>query len=181
MRYTLELALAIEAIDKNPDEAVSIGRKALSQGYSYELTSLLLKLAEKDPKVAGELAVEVANKLREADFGSEPEAVGIALFFVADAIRSLKPEMRKGNKDESDPEHLAPLLDKQFAREFMEFIVDAAIKKQPGPGNAYLLFNLRSTVAELGVGSTADGAVERASSRVREKRTGGGLMRALPS
>src|SRR6266576_943668 len=37
----LELSFATEMVDQNPKEAVRIAREALSEGYSYELISLL--------------------------------------------------------------------------------------------------------------------------------------------
>lgn len=143
----VELALAIEAAEKKPEEALRVARNSLAEGYSYQLTSLLMKLAEKHHSMAGELAVEIGNKLRKSDFDASSEAGGIALFLVADAINSLQPPKTGETKEEGETS--APLLPQQFAREFLEFIVDAALKKESSRSGSYLIYNLKSMAEEL--------------------------------
>jgi hypothetical protein len=149
----LELSLATEMVDQDPKEAVRIAREALSTGYPSEIVSLLLRLAQKEPKMASELAVEIVNKLRKEKLDSNPEAVGIAVFLVGEATSAAKAA-----KEEGQTEGRAPLLDPQLAREFIEFVADAALKKQSGQSGGFLLMNLRSLVNEMEESAPAQAA-----------------------
>jgi hypothetical protein len=140
----LELSLATEMVNQDPKEAVRIARRALNEGYPYELMSLLPKLAEKEPKAAQELAVAIINNLRKEDFASNYEAAGLAVSLVSEAISSAQVD-----KEEAKTEKRTPLLDPQTAREFIEFLTDAALKKQSGPSGSNLLMSLRSIMEGL--------------------------------
>jgi hypothetical protein len=139
----LELSLATEMVNESPKDAIRLAREALSDGYPYELISLLPKLAVKEPKAARELAVEIVNKLRKEDLSSNYDAVNTAMFMVGDAISSAKAD-----KDGEDTEKQAPLLDPQSSRELIEFLTDAALKKQSGQ-SGMLLMSLRSVMNDL--------------------------------
>jgi hypothetical protein len=139
----LEMSLATKMVDQDPKEAVRIARQALEEGYPYELMSLLPKLAEKDPKAAKELAIAIINTLRKADFASNYEAAGLAVALVSEVISSAQVDMKEANGEKR-----TPLIDSQTAREFIEFITEAALKKRSRPSDT-LLMGLRSMIDGL--------------------------------
>lgn len=139
----LELSFAAEMVDKNPTEALRVAKEALKEGYPYGLILLLSKLEQSEPQAARALAEEIVSKLRKEDFVSNSEAANLAIVLVQQAIFSTKV------KDEELPNARKALLDPQTSREFVEFLVDAALKKQSGLGGMSLLMNLRSIIADL--------------------------------
>lgn len=143
----LEINLTEQIADQDPDEAERVLRSSLDQGYSAGTPSLLMKLAQKNPKMAGELAGKLVNKLRTANFKTNFDAVEIVTFLVGEEATSTNSTLTSGQKreDGQDEKH-PPLLDLQTAKEFLEFIVDAALKKNSGE---YLLMRLQAMQEEL--------------------------------
>jgi hypothetical protein len=133
----LELSLATQMVERDPKEATRIARESLGKGISSELASFIPKLAEKDPKAAGELAIEVINQLHHADFESNYDAVSLAVYMAGEAILSGLPA-----KAQEPADKRPPLLDLQSSKEYIEFITDLASKQTPA-GQA-LLMNLQS-------------------------------------
>jgi len=143
----LEMNLTDQIADQDPDEAVRVLRSSLDQGYSLGTPSLLMKLAQKNPKMAGELAGKLVNKLRTTNFKTNPEAVEMVSFLAREEATSTNATLTSGQKTEgSQDERHAALLDLQTSKEFFEFIVDAALKKDSGE---YLLMRLRDMQEEL--------------------------------
>ncbi len=143
----LEMNLTEQIADQDPEEAVRVLRNSLDQGYSTGTVSLLMKLAQKNPKMAGELAGKLVNKLRTTDFKTNPDAVEMVSFLVGEEATSTNVTRTSGQKAGSDQdEKHPPLLDLQTSKEFFEFIVDAALKKNSGE---YLLMRLRGMQEEL--------------------------------
>jgi hypothetical protein len=143
----LEMNLTEQIADQNPEEAVRALRSALNQGSSFGTPSLLMKLVEKNPKMAGEVAGELVNKLRTTDFRTNPDAIEMVSFLIAEEATSTNAIVTSGqNKEDGQEEKHPALLDLQTSKEFVEFIVDAALKKNSGE---YLLMRLRDMQEEL--------------------------------
>lgn len=140
----LELSLMTEMAAKDPKEAVRIARAALSEGYPDELVTLLSKLAEKEPKAAQELALEIITKLRKEDLSNNLEAVNLAFSLLHEVLFAAKPD-----PDEAQPQKQTPLMDSQTSRDFIGFLTAAVMKKQPGPGTMSLLMTMRSMIEEV--------------------------------
>src|SRR5262249_46139812 len=143
----LEMNLNTRMADRNPEEALRAVRESLNKGTPLDTYTYLTitKLAEKNPKIASELAAELVDKLRKADYKKEPEAVQIATSLIRDEATSLAS--RDAQKQEnSQEEKRASLLSEETLRGFIEFIVDASLKKNYGE---YLLMNLRGMQAVL--------------------------------
>jgi hypothetical protein len=141
----LELSLATQLVDQDPREAARIARRALDEGYPYELMYLLPKLAEKDPNAAKELVISIIAKLRKEDFATNYEAATFAMYLVSEAISSAQVDKEAEDKTEKR----IPLLDPPTAREFIEFLTSAALKKQSPRSNGNLLMSLRSIIEAL--------------------------------
>jgi hypothetical protein len=74
----LELGLARQMADNNPEIALSLGRSALSTDISGELIPLLRQLNRKHPDQAQILFSEIVDKLKQIDLQSEPGAFSFA-------------------------------------------------------------------------------------------------------
>ena len=143
----LEMDLSAQMVDQNPQEAMRAVRSALSQGFSSGIPSVLMRLMQKNPNMASELAGELVSKLRTTDFKMHPDAIDMVSFLIreqADAIKSAGTDGQ--NKVEGQEEKRPALLDAQTSSGFLEFIVDTALKKNSGE---YLLMHLRNMQEEL--------------------------------
>ena len=142
----LEMNLTAEMADQNPEEAMRAVRNALSQGFSYEIPTLIMKLAQKHPKMASELANELVGKLRKANFKTDHDAIEIVSFLIREQVASRQPTKADGNTKAEGNEQRIQLLDPRTSREFIEFVVDAALKKDSGE---YLLMSLTGLREEI--------------------------------
>jgi len=134
----LQVKLTSQMADRNPEEAVRAARESLNNGFSFDIYLMITKLAEKNPKLASDLAGELVDKLRKADFKNDHEAIEIASALIRDAsVGSIQAAMQK--QDGQEEKH-SFVLDQETLRGFIEFIVDASLKKNYGE---YLLSNLQ--------------------------------------
>ncbi len=137
----LEMKLTVEMTDRNPEEAVRAARESLSKGISFDVYLMIRKLAEKNPKIASELASELVEKLRKADYKKDHDANEVASFLIRDEATSLVSAGANAQKQEDGPVEKRPsLMSEETLRGFIEFIVDASLKKDYGE---YLLSNLQ--------------------------------------
>jgi hypothetical protein len=108
----LELQLASQIAAKNPDLALQLGRKALADGFSYELLNVLRQLKPGDKAVWQGFYKEVFDKIKAANFAedgwAEDLAVGLA--------QSFPP----------------PQVDEQVYRELIGFLVTNALAEGCG-------------------------------------------------
>jgi hypothetical protein len=141
----LEMKLTAEMADRNPEEAVRAARESLSKEISFDTYLMIKKLAIRDPKIASELAGELVDKLRKADYKKDHDAIEMAMFLIRDEATSLvladAPKQEDGQEEKR-----ASLLDQETLRGFVEFIVDASLKKDYGE---YLLYNLQAIQGEI--------------------------------
>ena len=79
----LELALANLIAAKNPEIALKIARASLSRGVSWNLTSFLSQLAQKDVKSAQGLHGEIVARLKSDDIGKNLESANYALHLLS--------------------------------------------------------------------------------------------------
>jgi hypothetical protein len=81
----LELQLAAQVAAKNPELALQLGRKALAEGFSYELLNVLTQLKSGNKGVWQGFYKEVIDKLKAANFvedgWAEDLAIGLAQSF----------------------------------------------------------------------------------------------------
>lgn len=146
----LELALTIDDMEKNPKDAATIVRKELEKGSSPEVVSLLVKLAETDPKSAREVAENVVNKFRKSNFESDPAALDIAGFLLSEAVGSLRAAREETETKDRQAEESIRMLTPQLARELIVFITDMAVAEPTGRSQVYLLLHLTSSIEDLG-------------------------------
>ena len=80
---SLELTLANFIVAKNPELALKIARASLSRGVSWNLTSLLSQLAQKDVKSAQGFYGEIVARLKSDDIGKNSESANYALHLLS--------------------------------------------------------------------------------------------------
>ena len=146
----LEMSLALVDMENNPKGAAAIVQKQIDQGLSGEIIPLLLKLAEIDPRSAGELAVHVVDKLRKLDFDSDRGAAEMIGFFLSVAVDSLKATTQEAQAKDGQAKKPSHLLNPQVSRELIEFITDEVVKTTAGQSEMYILFRLHSLMDDLG-------------------------------
>ena len=74
----LELMLANFIAAKNPELALKLARASLSRGFSWNLTSFLSQLAQKDAKAAQGFYGEIVARLKSEDMGKNSEPANYA-------------------------------------------------------------------------------------------------------
>ena len=76
----LELSIANQLGQKDPNRAAQIVRRSLKQGYSYNLVSTVSQLAQKNPELATQLTHEIMGKLlNEEKLIKSVEAASLAI------------------------------------------------------------------------------------------------------
>ena len=165
----LELSFATEMVNQNPKDAVRIAREALNEGYPYELISLLPKLAEKEPTLAQELALEIINKLRKEDLSSNFQALGMAGSLAREAIFSIQ-----AGGEEEQTEKRTSFLGPQTSREFIQFLTEAALKKTAGQSGGALLMSLQSMMEDLEQFAPAQASLLKERNSEMEKASNAG-------
>lgn len=59
----LELSIANQMVQKDPNRAAQIARRSLKRGYSFDIFTTVSQIAQKNPELARELVHEIAGKL----------------------------------------------------------------------------------------------------------------------
>ena len=80
---SLELTLANFVVAKNPELALKIARASLSRGVSWNLSSLLSQLAQKDVKLAQGFYGEIVARLKSDDLSKNSEPANYALHLLS--------------------------------------------------------------------------------------------------
>jgi hypothetical protein len=80
---SLELTLANFIVAKNPELALRIARASLARGVSWNHTSLLSQLAQKDVKSAQGFYGEIVSRLKSDDLGKNSESANYALHLLS--------------------------------------------------------------------------------------------------
>ena len=76
----LELSIANQIAQKDPNRAMQLARRSLKQGYPSELAHTVLLLKQKNPELAMELVHEIAGKLLNEDkLSKKPDAASLTI------------------------------------------------------------------------------------------------------
>jgi predicted transcriptional regulator len=89
-----EQSLISKIGDQSPQRAIKLFRESLSKGVTYEAFNFIEKLKTKDFDLAGQLAVEVADKLISSDFAKEPQASSLSAAFVSEYGKKPEPNVK---------------------------------------------------------------------------------------
>jgi len=106
----LEVQLAKQIVGANPDLALKLGRQSLAHGFSDQLLSVLRQLHRKHRDKGVTLYKETVQKLRDADFSDDWEAVE----FACSLVESFAP----------------PVADESAFRELVNTLITAALARK---------------------------------------------------
>lgn len=116
----LELSLATQLAENDPNQAVEIAEESLSRGLSYELPGVLSALHEKDPAAASKLASQIVVKLRTEKLENDV-AKSVAVSLLRLATQDPDDEGKAAKK-------AAPLLDQPAMHELIEKLAVEALR-----------------------------------------------------
>jgi hypothetical protein len=122
----MELNLATQIAESDPQEALKIAEKSLENGFTYDLPNLVSRLATKDKDAAGKLASEIVAKLRNEDLTRSGIASSVALSLLGIALG------RGGGGNEAKDGAQTTALDESIARDLMEMVTSALLKLSDG-------------------------------------------------
>ncbi len=175
----LELVIADQIMQKDPNRALQIARQNLKKGFSPNLTSTLSHLHFQKPELAAELANEIAGKLLGEKFLKNHEAASLAINLIrlsqspqrtfqavvlntgGASVAVQKPGVSK-----------APLLPEDKYRELFQKIVHEALSYSPSPTQPYSIernsaWNMLSGLQ--GIGTDLDTIVSGGTAAVEKK------------
>ena len=137
----LETRLATIIAANDSAYAVEMARKSLAKGFSYNLTTLLATVQEKDPAAAAELASDILAKLKTVTLASNQEAATVAVKLFEMATIPGQPKSKPNTREQK------PLLTEQSLREFAELLAAAVL--DPSPASAVRFMNIRSVLPQI--------------------------------
>ncbi|HXG92806.1 MAG TPA: hypothetical protein VNN73_10620 [Blastocatellia bacterium] len=86
----LEIRLAAQIANKDPEEALRMGEENLSKAFDHEVMNLLNKLQSIDKSVAARFQTAILNQLRNEDLVKNPSAGSVALWMLRSSLQSLR-------------------------------------------------------------------------------------------
>jgi hypothetical protein len=115
-----EQNLISKVSEQSPQKAIKLFRESLAKGVTYEAFNFIEKLKTKDFDLAGQLAVEVADKLIASDFAKDPQTAALSAAFVSEYGKKTEPNTK-----------LIKIEDK-LLRELMAKVVKNLLKSEEG-------------------------------------------------
>ena len=134
---SLELAIANQIVQKDPNAALKIARQTLKQGYSTALVNMVSQLAQKDVELSRELGHEITAKLLDDDkLPNNVEAINL--------VMGLLNSHRIGNATVAQNGHAEPLRggllsDDDYKQLLQKAYSDAMAYTQPAGTPPYVV------------------------------------------
>lgn len=130
----LELFVANEIANKDPNRAVEIARRTLKKRFSTSLTQTLAQLRTNSPELAIELAGEIASKLGGEQLLRNFEATNLAIGLIQ-LGRSVNS--RAGSETASETTPRAALLTNEQVRSLLQKLATEALSYSPSASPSY--------------------------------------------
>ena len=129
----LELRLAKQIAESNPDFALKMARRSLARGFSQDLLSLMRQLSRKRKDYAQSLFKEIVTKLRNSDFRDWS-----TMYFAQSLAQSFQP----------------PLIDDSSFRDLINIFITSALangceNKSSSDGREYFCGQFGPFVAQM--------------------------------
>jgi hypothetical protein len=135
----LELTLAMQIAQSDPEQALEIGRQSLAKGFAPQVVTLAQTLYKKSPETAAKLIGETVAKLKTANLTEDTNAAALA-------ITTFQVGLSKETKPKADEKDKVALVDDAAMRDLAEMIAQAA--QNAGPEN-YNLVSVRSLLDQM--------------------------------
>ena len=130
----MELSIANQVVEKDPNRALQIARKNLKTRLSSNLMSTLSILSRKDPELAAELANEMAGKVLDEKLLKNPEAAHLAISLLNAGIRA---DRRSAASNYGTPKAGALLTDTNY-RDLVQKVLTETLSYSKAPSQGYL-------------------------------------------
>lgn len=167
----MELSIANQFIEKDPQRTVQIVRKSLKSKLSSNLLNTLRMLRRQNPELAAELANEIARKVLEEKLLKNPEAANVVIGLLRSGVRSGREPVATNQNNYVQPKAAALLSDTQY-RELLQKALSEALSFTPPPPQTYT--SERDTASSLlsglqQLGSQLDAANPGGATAVEKK------------
>jgi len=127
----MELSIANQIMEKDPNRALQIARKNLKTRLSPNLINTVGELQRKNPELAAELASEIASKVLNEKLLTNLDATNLAMGLLRNAGR---PEKRSAAPSQNSPQPKTALLtDTQYRDLLQKALNDALSYSVPSP------------------------------------------------
>ena len=139
----LELIIAEQIMQKDPNRALQIARKNLKKGFSANLSSTVSQLSVKNPEIAAELANEITGKLLNEKFLKNQEAATLAMHLLRISQRqqgrfhAVIQNTGVSAVVQNPGVSKAPLLPDDKYKELFQKIVNEALSYSPSSNQPY--------------------------------------------
>jgi hypothetical protein len=147
----IELSVAEQIAAADPQQALQLAEESLSKGLSYNLSSVLERLRQKDVKLADQLAGEIIQQLRTADFMRDSGATNVASYLLQ-ATQPVASAGGNGQQIAQLPNPRSLHVSEQARRELLNMMMRAALNPaaQRQSGNLYgLVSALQQALPEV--------------------------------
>jgi hypothetical protein len=142
----LELNLAEQIAANDPQQALRLAEETLQQGLSYNLTSVLEQLRQKNPEAADKLAGEIMQRLHPADLTDNYGAANVAAYL----LQMTRPNESSGNNQQivnlPNPRQLH--VDDQARHALIQMMARALMSATGAQQRSGNLYNLASALQQ---------------------------------
>jgi hypothetical protein len=129
----MELSIANQFLEKDPNRTLQIARKNLKAGVSQNLMATLSILSRKDPELAAELANDMADKILEEKLLKNHELANVAMNLI---LAGMRPERRASASNYGHPKSGGLLTDAHY-RDLLQKAMTEALSYSQGASQAY--------------------------------------------
>jgi hypothetical protein len=129
----MELSLANQIMQNDPNRALQIARKNLKTRLSSNLMATLSILSRKAPELAAELANEIADKVLQENLLKNPEAGNVAVGLL---VNGMRPERRFTASNYGQPKSGALLTDAHY-RDLLQKAMTEALSYRQASSQSY--------------------------------------------
>ncbi|HKX31972.1 MAG TPA: hypothetical protein VJ302_30070 [Blastocatellia bacterium] len=128
----LEMRLAAQIAEADPQLALQLAQEALKQEPDYQLVEIWRRLQRKDPKAASGLAGEIVARLKTTDLMKNYGAASIIYELVEDLRRMVRDQKAPKRETGQSAETAVSIQEvEQNLRSFLELVVATTLKVTP--------------------------------------------------
>jgi hypothetical protein len=178
----MELSIANQFMQKDPQRALQIARKNLKTSVSTNLLNTLSFMRRQNPELAAELANEIASKVLEEKLLKNQETANVAIGLLRSNVRGERASWANTRSNYASPKAASLLSDTQYRELLQKALREALSFSLPSPQiytpERDAAWNLLSVLQQLGseletVSPGGTAAVEKKLSELTGQRSSG--------
>ena len=129
----MELSIANQVLQKDPQRALQIARKNLKTNLSSNLLNTLRMLRRQNPEMAAELANEIAGKILEQKLLKNPEVASVAIGLLRSGVRTGRQPLTSNQSNYVPPREVTLLAETQYRELLQKALNEALSFSSPSP------------------------------------------------